>query len=338
MRIVIESMNKIVIILTFLLFVSCKRILTETLATTYNAQNSPTGMWFCEYDKDGHITVRLDYLLVDGLFVEDTKMIYSTNQMEDIRDSLRVYYKKVENEWKPVSKVVDSYNEKLLILSSKAYEYKDDDWNENFSIIWTYDSLGRITSQISNSWQNKYEYGDGYVSCSLYVSDNGEFRVESDYTHFLDNKGNEIKYLARTKTKDGWKDMFVVYKTYDEHNHIQEESIIYADNDVNPDSTKTVYSYDLLGRVIGKSSFYADGGVWNIDKIMEWEYNKLKKINKSVLSRFGNGLLQDQVIKEYEYDKEGNRILETTKRWKRSIDSTYIDHIVLMENYYRKQL
>ena len=122
-------MNRIVIILTFLLFVSCKRILTETLATTYNAQNSPTGMWFCEYDKDGHITVRLDYLLVDGVFVEDTKMIYSTKQMEDIRDSLRVYYKKVENGWKPVSKVVDSYNEKLLILSSKAYEYKDDDWN-----------------------------------------------------------------------------------------------------------------------------------------------------------------------------------------------------------------
>lgn len=100
--------------------------------------------------------MKLDYLLVDGLFVEDTKMICSTNQMEGIEDSIRVYYKKVENEWKPVSKVVDSYNEKLLILSSKAYEYKDDDWNENFSIIWTYDSLGRITSQISNSWQNKY--------------------------------------------------------------------------------------------------------------------------------------------------------------------------------------
>lgn len=329
-------MNRIVILLSLLLFVSCKRILIETLATTYNSLNSPTSRCLCEYDNNGHIAMRLDYLLVDGLFVEDTKMICSTNQMEGIEDSIRVYYKKVENEWKPVSKVVDSYNEKLLILSSKAYEYKDDDWNENFSIIWTYDSLGRITSQISNSWQNKYEYGDGYVSCSLYVSDNGEFRVESDYTHYLDEKGNEIKYSARSKTTDGWKDLFIVYKTYDEQNRIQEEkSIIYAGDNANADSTKIEYSYDISGQTISKSLFYADGGVWIINNMMEWKYNESKMINKSVLSRFGNGLLQDKVIKEYEYDKEGNRILETTKRWKGSIDSTYLDHMIVIENKYK---
>lgn len=329
-------MNRIVILLSLLLFVSCKRILIETLSTTYDSMNSPTSRCLCEYDNNGHIAMRLDYLLVDGLFVEDTKMICSTNQMEGIEDSIRVYYKKVENEWKPVSKVVDSYNEKYLIISSNGYEYKDEDWNETYTIKWAYDSLDRITSQISNSWQNIYEYSDGYVLSSLFVSYNGELRVESDNTHYLDEKGNEIKYSARSKTTDGWKDMFVVYKTYDEHNHIQiEESVIYADNDVNPDSTKTVYSYDLLGRVIGKSSFYADGGAWIINNMMEWEYDESSRISKTVLSRFGNGLLQNKVIKEYEYDKEGNRILETTKRWKGSIDSTYLDHMIVIENKYK---
>lgn len=99
-------MNRIVILLSLLLFVSCKRILIETLATTYNSLNSPTSRCLCEYDNNGHIVMKLDYLLVDGLFVEDTKMICSTNQMEGIEDSIRVYYKKVENEWKPVQKLL----------------------------------------------------------------------------------------------------------------------------------------------------------------------------------------------------------------------------------------
>ncbi len=329
-------MNRIVILLSLLLFVSCKRILIETLATTYNSLNSPTSRCLCEYDNNGHIVMKLDYLLVDGLFVEDTKMICSTNQMEGIEDSIRVYYKKVENEWKPVSKVVDSYNEKYLIISSNGYEYKDEDWNETYTIKWAYDSLDRITSQISNSWQNIYEYSDGYVLSSLFVSYNGELRVESDNTHYLDEKGNEIKYSARSKTTDGWKDMFIVYKTYDEQNRIQEEkSIIYAGDNANADSTKIEYSYDISGQTISKSLFYADGGVWIINNMMEWKYNESKMINKSVLSRFGNGLLQDKVIKEYEYDKEGNRILETTKRWKGSIDSTYLDHMIVIENKYK---
>lgn len=331
----IESMNRIVPLLSLLLFVLCKRILTETLATTYNSLNNPTSRCLCEYDNNGHIVMRLDYVLKDDLFVEDTKVIYSTNQMEGIEDSIRVHYKKIENEWKPVSKVVDSYNEKHLIISSNGYEYKDADWNETYFVKWTYDSLDRITSQISNSWRNIYEYGDGYVLCSSFVSDNGELRVEIDYTHYLDAKGNEIKYSARSRTTDGWKDLFIVYKTYDKQNIIQEESVIYADNYVNPDSTKTVYSYDLSGRVIGKSSFYANEGDWDTDNMMEWEYDESCRISKAVLSRFGNGLLQDKVINEYEYDKEGNRIFETTKRWKRAIDSTYLDHMIVIENHYK---
>ena len=129
---------------------------------------------------------------------------------------------------------------------------------------------------------------------------------------------------------------FIVYKTYDEQNRIQEEkSIIYAGDNANADSTKIEYSYDISGQTISKSLFYADGGVWIINNMMEWKYNESKMINKSVLSRFGNGLLQDKVIKEYEYDKEGNRILETTKRWKGSIDSTYLDHMIVIENKYK---
>lgn len=318
-----------------IIIASCNRILTSSVATAYDSQGSPTAKWALGYDRNGNIISRLDYILVDGAFVEDQKMICSCNNSYGSTDSIRTYYKMADNSWEPVSRVIDSYNDLMLKFRTTSLSYNDGGWNQDFVVSWTYDSLSRTTSISCREWQDLSRYDvEGNAIRTMSNLEDGEYKIHDIVFDTVDSKGNVIKSVVKTKTLEGWSNNSITNKIYDDNNRVLTETINIFEDNVVISSTKIEYSYNNSGQAVSESTMHLNDGEWKVSYQTEWEYETSGKVKKSTFTRMGDGQCLDKVIKEYKYDIRGNKIRETTKRKSGDAGNVSVAGILVIENRY----
>lgn len=328
-------MRKIVVILLSVIFGSCSRYLTSSVATAYNSQGSPTAKWAVGFDRNGNIISRLNYILVDGVFVEDIKMVCSCNCSSGSTDSVRTYFKMADSIWEPLSKVIDSYNEQMLKVRTTSLSYNDGSWNQEFIVTWTYDSLSRISSISSREWQDLSNYdAEGNAIRTMSNLEDGEYKIHGIVFDTVDSKGNVIKSVVKTKAPVGWSNNSTTNRIYDENNRMQTETINIFEDNVIISSAKIEYAYNKSGQVIRETTMHLNDGEWKVSYQNEWEYETSGKVKKNTFTRMSNEQQLDKVITEYEYDKRGNMTLETTKRESGDTGNMSVAEILVIENHY----
>ncbi len=328
-------MNKTFFLLTSFVITSCCQVPNSSVATSFDSQGNPKARWVCEYDRDGAITSRTDYILENNTFVEDTKMILSYSSNEALFDSVKTFYKMIDDTWTPVSKVVDSYNELMLKIRTASLSYDNGNWNQDFIVSWTYDSLSRISSITGTEWQNIYYYdANGNITRSMSVLEDGIFVMNSVVLDTVDSDGNVIKSVTKEIIPDGWRNKAMIEMVYDDYNRIVRKTDVVFDDLGETDSTKIEYAYNQAGKIKSESIMIIINNQWEVSHQSVWEYNRSGKISRKQTERFSNGQLLDKVINEYKYDKMDNMVCETIKRMRGDTGIEYIDHSIVIENHY----
>ena len=326
-------MNRFVFILS-MVFVSCNHTLVSSVSTVFDSSDSPISRNEVQYDDNGNVASILYYDFVDGAFVEDSKVVYSCTCSGEITDTVITHYEMTDGEWKPVSRAIDSYNDRFLKFRSIGLNYDNECWDTTFVVSWDFDSLSRISAQISNSWRLLYEYGDGFVRRTELNLEDGKYNVRSIYVDSLDDNGNVIRYEVWTnEVESGFQNKRVSYKTYDENNRVESEMIIGCDKQ-DPDSNKVEYVYNGLGQIESETQSYCQSGKWNVTNKTDWTYNNNGRLEKKVLTRFDDGVLRNKVITEYEYDRKGNKIREVTSRIRGNDGPATIVNSLVIDNIY----
>ena len=328
-------MNKTVFLLSSLVITSCCRVLKSTVATSFDSQGNPTERWEYEYDKNGNISSRTDLILKDNAFVEDTKMVLSYASDDGYSDTVKTFYKMIDGTWKPVSKVVDSYNELMLKVRTASLSYDNDNWNQDFMVSWTYDSLSRISSIRGTEWQNIYYYdSNGNITRSMSNLEDGIFIVNCVVLDSVDSNGNVIKSMTKERIPNGWREKAMIEMVYDDYNRIVKKTDVVFDGYGNADSTRIEYAYNQAGKIASESIMLIYNNQWEGSHQTVWEYNRFGRIFRKQTKRFYNEQLLDKVINEYEYDKMDNMVRETIKRMRGDTGIEYVDHSIVIDNHY----
>lgn len=331
-----RKMNNVVLVLLSIMCLSCNRVLINTEAIMYDSHNNPTSKWILDYDGNGKIKSRLNYIIVDDAFLEDEKITYSCIKDFGFIDSVKTTYKMVDKEWKPVSKVINRYNEQLVKLMTTNYNYDNGIWTEDFCVSWIYDSLFRVSFQVSDTWLNKYEYNDRLVSQSMLILEDREFELQRVSLDSLDNNGNVIKHLTRKKVLGKWEDLVTKYIVYDEKYRVKtEKTITYGDGFERGSKHKTEYEYNQAGQIVKQITSSLNDGKWDVQNITEWVYSRTGELMKSSCFQLYYGKYERGIINEYEFDNMGNRTREVISRTSGDVSTSYLDHVLVYENHYK---
>lgn len=239
-------------------------------------------------------------------------------------NTLRTYYRYVNETWTETQKVHYTYDNKNNLTSSWLANLTDGKWTPSSGKdVYTYDLQRRMTSEAEYIWNDTTEtwvpyskYGYSYndfdsIAERIQYSPNDfgddEWRVFLKRNYTYDANKKVILVTEVEKKGDSWLDSRKYEYTNDASGNCVEEIHTYYKLNVGTPKYRTTYQYNVNNQVIEEIDYSRSGVDWIYHQKKETSYNNGGSITSQALYYFTDGTWDPKGKEEHIYDANQNR-------------------------------